>query len=72
MVPLEVLNFLIVVTSGGVLPLEVVVGPPLEVVHSYVFVVPPLEVVLASRLVAEPVRLVYGPYVSLCPESLVL
>ena len=48
--PLEVLQFIIVLTARGFSPLEVVLGPPLEVVLSFVLVVPPLEVVLASGL----------------------
>ena len=52
---MEVLQLLIVATVGGVAPLDMVVGPPLEVVLSCVLVVPPLKAVLASGLVAAQV-----------------
>ena len=67
---MEVLQLIIVVTAGGVATLEVVVGPPLEVLFSFLLEVPPLEVVLASGLVAAPVGFVYGPLFPLCPVSL--
>ena len=71
MAPLEVLQLLIVVTNGGVAPLEEVVGPTLEVVLSCVLVVTSLEVLLASGLVDASVGLVNGPLVHMCPISLV-
>ena len=71
MAPLEVMQLLIVVTSGGVPPLEVVEDPTLEVVLYSIYVVPPLKVMLASGMVATPVGLVYGTIVPLCPVSLV-
>ena len=70
MAPLEVLQLLIIVAARVVVPLEVVVGPPLEVVLSVVLVILPLEVVLASGLVFAQVVLVYGPSVPLCTVSL--
>ena len=65
------MQLIIIVTTGGVAPLEVMLDPPLEVVLSSVYVVPPLEVVLDSGLMDVPVGLMYVPPVLLCTVSLV-